>query len=111
LTGKQVLQHFYQMDPTPLPSAKNRDFLLRVGSRYVGVLALLLHIPTMLVVDRVYWTITVLPSAAIGTLDFLVAPVLGRFGALAAAVFFLGIGLCQVTLLTLCFGIFCRHSG
>jgi adenylate cyclase len=58
----------------------------------------------MLVVDRVYWSITVLPSAAIGTMDFLVASVLGRFGALAAAVFFLSIGLCQVTLLTLCFG-------
>jgi len=92
------------LDPSPPPSAKNRDFLLRVGSRYVGVLALLLHIPTMLVVDRVYWTIAVLPSAAIGTMDFLVAPVLARFGALAAAVFFLGIGLCQVTLLTLCLG-------
>src|SRR5215471_19138071 len=92
------------MDPSPLPSAKNRDFLLRIGSRYVGVLALLLHIPTMLVVEPVYWAITVLPSAVIGTMDFLVARVLARFGALAAAVFFLGIGLCQVTWLTLSLG-------
>ena len=92
------------LDPSPPPSAKNRDFLLRVGSRYIGVLALLLHIPTLFAVDRVYWTITVLPSAVIGTMDFLVTPVLGRFGALAAAAFFVGIGICQVTLLTLCFG-------
>jgi hypothetical protein len=93
-----------ELDPSPPPSARSRDFLLRIGSRYIGVLALLLHIPTLFAVDRVYWTITVLPSALIGTLDFLVPPVLGRFGALAAAAIFLGIGICQVTLPTLSFG-------
>jgi adenylate cyclase len=58
----------------------------------------------MVAVDRLYWTITVLPSVVIGSMDFLVSSVLGRFGALAAAAFFVGIGICQVTLLTLCFG-------
>ena len=92
------------LDPAQPPSAKNRDFLLRVGSRYVGVLNLLLHIPTLLATDRALWTSTVLPSAVIATLNFLVTSVLGRFGALAAAVFFFAIGLCQVTLLAAWYG-------
>jgi adenylate cyclase len=92
------------LDPSQPPSAKSRDFLLRIGSRYIGVLALLLHVPTLFAIDRMYWTITVLPSVVIGTTYFLVAPVFGRSGALAAAALFVSTGICQVTLLTLCLG-------
>jgi len=78
-------------DSLQLPSAKSRDFLLRVGSRYVAILVLLMHVPLALIVGQAYWLNTILPSMALTCLHFLMPAIVTRFGTLPSAVWFLSL--------------------
>src|SRR5207244_1706585 len=67
------------------PSARNRDFILRVVSRYGALFLLFMHIPFALAIGPAYWLNTVIPSAAITCLHFLMPLILPRFGPLVGA--------------------------
>lgn len=68
-----------------LPSVRNRDLTLRKESRYIGLVAIAIHLPLALAVEPTYWAIILLPTFTLGCLHFAIPPIVVRFGPLTAA--------------------------
>jgi adenylate cyclase len=82
---------------------RSRDFLLRSGPNYVGVLVILLHLPFVAFVGG-HWLDLVLPSLMLTSLYFLVPFVVARLGTLSGAASFISLSVVQVSLLSASLG-------
>jgi len=91
------------LNPSALtpPSVHNREFIVRVFSRYGAIFLLFMHIPFAFAVGPAYLFNTVLPSVGMTCLHFLMPWILPRYGTTAGAVWILSISMVQTFALAL----------
>jgi adenylate cyclase len=85
----------------PSLSEVNRSYILRVIAPWSALFLLLMHVPFGLAIGRVHWLDTLLPSACVTCLHFLMPAILKHYGSRTGAVWLLGVSMLQTFVLAL----------